>query len=94
MSGLAAPVGLCGETQISVNSAADRRRALRSIERAARRSGFGPAVEAAAEIAASGRVPDEGSVDVLARRIAQGLPSASGSADLAVYDSFLRGGER
>lgn len=79
---------------VDLMGAADRRRALRSIERAARRSGFGPAVEAAAEIAASGRVPDEGSVDVLARRIAQGLPSASGSADLAVYDSFLRGGER
>lgn len=74
--------------------AADRRRALRSIERAARRSGFEAAVEAATEIALSGRAPDEGSVDVLARRIAQGLPSASGSADLAVYDSFLRGGER
>ena len=32
--------------------------------------------------------------NTLARRIAQGLPSASGSADLTVYDSFLRGGER
>lgn len=39
-----------------------------------------------------GRVPDDATVDVLARRIAAGGPAAKGGADLAVYDGFLREG--
>lgn len=40
-----------------------------------------------------GRVPDDATVDVLARRMAAGGPAASGGADLSVYDGFLKGGE-
>ena len=37
-----------------------------------------------------GRVPDDATVDVLARRIAGGGGGAGG-ADLSVYDGFLKG---
>ena len=84
------PAALVGA--IDRMGAADRRRTLRSVEGAARRSGVAAAAEAATEIAASGRVPDDASVDVLARRIAQGAVGAAGAADLSVYDSFIGGG--
>lgn len=67
---------------------AGRRRALRAIARAAERSGFGAACEAAGRIFAGGRVPDDASCDALARRVAAGAPEP-GRADLAVYDGFL-----
>ena len=67
---------------------AERRRALRAISRAAASSGFEAACEAAALVLAAGRVPDDASVDVLARRAA-GRRVAAGGPDLAVYDGFL-----
>lgn len=73
--------------------AADRRRTLRSISRAAEASGFDAACGAALRVVEGGRVPDDATVDVLARRIAAGGASAAGRADLGVYDAFLRGGE-
>lgn len=71
---------------------ADRRRALRAISRASEASGFGAACAAAARIFGSGRVPDDASCDLLARRIAGGAQE-EGGADLAVYDLVARGGE-
>ena len=41
----------------------------------------------------SGRVPDDATVDVLARRIAAGEGGGGGGADLSACDGFLRGGE-
>lgn len=73
--------------------AAGRRRVLRAIERASGPSGFGAACEAALEVIEGGRLPDDATVDVLARRIASGALGEAGGADLAVYDGFLRGGE-
>lgn len=73
--------------------AAGRRRVLRAIERASGPSGFRAACEAALEVLGGGRVPDDATVDVLARRIASGAIGESGGADLSVYDGFLRGGE-
>jgi len=70
----------------------DRRRTLRAVCRAAGASGFDAACEAAAAVAAGGRVPDDTSVDVLARRIASGGGDGGGGADLSVYDGFLREG--
>ena len=46
-------------------------------------------VEAAALVFAAGRVPDDASVDVLARRAAAGRRVAAGGPDLAAYDGFL-----
>ena len=71
--------------------AAGRRRALRSIERASAASGFEAACEAALRVVEGGRVPDDATVDVLARRIAAGGAAAAGGADLSVYDGFLKG---
>ena len=73
--------------------AAGRRRVLRSIERAAGPSGFDAACSAAQAVIEGGRIPDDATVDVLARRMAAGGPAAEGGADLSVYDGFLRGGE-
>ena len=73
--------------------APQRRQTLRSISRAAEASGFEAACGAALRVVEGGRVPDDATVDVLARRIAAGGPEASGGADLGVYDAFLRGGE-
>ena len=73
--------------------AAGRRRVLRAIERASGPSGFGAACEAALEVIEGGRLPDDATVDALARRIASGALGEAGGADLAVYDGFLRGGE-
>lgn len=64
---------------------ADRRKALRAIARASEHSGFGAACGAAERIFASGRVPDDASCDLLARRNAAGSGGAGG-ADLSVYD--------
>ena len=47
---------------------------------------------AAQRVLEGGRVPDDATVDVFARRIAAGGPAAEGGADLSVYDGFLRGG--
>ncbi len=72
--------------------APQRRQTLRSISRAAEASGFEAACGAALRVVEGGRVPDDATVDVLARRIAAGGPEAAGGADLSVYDAFLRGG--
>lgn len=69
---------------------AGRRQTLRSISRAARASGFEAACRAALNVVEDGRVPDDATVDVLARRIAAGGPEAAGGADLGVYDGFLK----
>ena len=68
---------------------AGRRRTLRSIGRASESSGFEAACEAALRVVEGGRVPDDATVDVLARRIAGG--GGAGGADLSVYDGFLKG---
>ena len=52
---------------------AERGRALRAISRAAVSSGFDAAREAAALVFVAGRVPDDASVDVLARRVAAAI---------------------
>jgi len=44
--------------------------------------------EAAERIFSAGRVPDDASCDVLARRIAAGA-GGGGSASLSVYDAFM-----
>ena len=72
--------------------AAGGRRALRSIERASGPSGFDAACAAAQRVLEGGRVPDDATVDVLARRIAAGGPAAEGGADPSACDGFLRGG--
>ena len=69
---------------------AGRRRTLRSIGRASESSGFEAACEAALRVVEGGRVPDDATVDVLARRIAGGGCGAGG-ADLSACDGFLRG---
>ena len=73
--------------------AAGRRQTLRSIARASAASGFDAACRAALRVVEGGRVPDDATVDVLARRIAAGEGGGGGGADLSVYDGFLRGGE-
>lgn len=78
--GLVAAVDRCGR--------ADRRQALRAISRAAPASGFGAACAAAERIFAAGRVPDDASCDMLARRIAAGA-DGGGAASLSVYDGFM-----
>ena len=67
---------------------AGRRQALRALGRAAEASGFEAACEAEERILAGGRVPDEASCDMLARRIAQGRPAEGGGPDLTVYDGL------
>ncbi|WP_195839165.1 IS21 family transposase [Parafannyhessea umbonata] len=69
---------------------AGRRRAFRAISRAAESSGFDAACRAAEGIFESGRVPDDASCDLLARRIAGGEEGAGGAA-LAVYDLLAKG---
>lgn len=64
---------------------ADRRQAPRAISGAAAASGFDAACEAAALVFESGRVPDDASVDVLARRAASG---SRGGPGLAARDGF------
>ena len=68
---------------------AGRRQVLRAISRAAARSGFDAACRAAEGIFESGRMPDDASCDLLARRIAGGEDEAGG-ANLAVYDLVAR----
>ena len=74
--------------------AAGRRQTLRSISRAAKASGFEAACRAALRVVEGGRVPDDATVDVLARRIAAGGPEAAGGAALGIYDEFLKAGGR
>lgn len=69
----------------------ERRAVLRALARASDASGFAAAAEAAGRICASGRLPDDASCDLLARRIASGGPDPSARADLAVYDGLIRG---
>lgn len=69
---------------------AGRRRTLRSIGRASESSGFEAACGAALRVVEGGRVPDDATVDVLARRIAGGGRGAGG-ADLSACDGFLKG---
>ena len=69
---------------------AGRRRTLRTIGRASESSGFKAACEAALRVVEGSRVPDDATVDVLARSLAAGGVEAGG-ADLSVYDGFLKG---
>lgn len=73
---------------------AGRRQTLRSISRAAEISGFEAACGAALRVVEGGRVPDDATVDVLARWIAAGGAEAMGGADLDVCDGFPKGGAR
>lgn len=63
---------------------------LEGPQRDARASGFEAACEAALRVVEGGRVPDDATVDVLARRI-EGGGGEAGGADLSVYDGFLKG---
>lgn len=72
---------------------ADRRAALRAMARTAERSGFEAACGAAERLFASGRVPDDASCDLLARRAA-GSSGPGGRADLSVYDLLAEGAVR
>ena len=71
---------------------AGRRKALRVLGRAAEAS-VAAACEAEERIFGGGRVPDEASCDMLARRIARGA-CRMGGPDLAIYDASSRGGVR
>ena len=79
--GLAGAIDRCGK--------ADRRQALRVLGRVAGVAGFGAACEAEERVFAGGRVPDEASCDMLARRIAAGGDEGAAGPDLTVYDGFL-----
>ncbi len=68
---------------------AGRRQALRVLGRAAESSGFEAACAAEERVLAGGRVPDEASCDMLARRMAAGLPGECAGPDLTVCDGFL-----
>lgn len=68
---------------------AGRRQALRVLGKCAEVSGFEAACEAEERILASGRIPDEASADMLARRIAAGGREECAGPDLSVYDGFL-----
>lgn len=63
----------------------DLRRTLRAIGRASDASGFDAACRAAERLFGEGRVPDDASCDMLARRIASGGTEGTG-IDLAAYD--------
>ena len=78
---------------IDRTGAAGRRQTPGSIARASAASGLDAACRAALRVVEGGRVPDDATVDVLARRIASGALGGEGGADLSVYDGFLRGGE-
>lgn len=60
-------------------------------QRASEASGFEAACRAALRVVEGGRVPDDATVDVLARRMAAGGGDAPGGPDLGVYDGFLKG---
>ena len=82
---LVAAIDRCDRPQV--------RRALRAIERAAATSGFGAACEAARRIFGGGRVPDDASCDMLARRVAAGERDGGG-VDLTAYDRLVGEGAR
>ena len=69
------------------------RRAPGAIGRAAATSGFGAACEAARRIFGGGRVPDDASCDMLARRVAAGERDGGG-VDLTAYDRLVGEGAR
>ena len=77
---LVAAIDRCDRPQV--------RRALRAIGRAAATSGFEAACEAARRIFDGGRVPDDASCDVLARRVAAGEHVGDG-VDLTAYDRLV-----
>jgi len=70
----------------------ERRSVLRVLRRACDEHGFDAAARAAAEIFASGRLPDRAGVDLLARGM-RGATQTGGRANLAVYDGLARGGD-
>ena len=82
---LVAAIDRCDRPQV--------RRALRAIERAAATSGFGAACEAARRIFGGGRVPDDASCDMLARRVAAGERDGGGAGP-AAYDRLVGEGAR
>ena len=77
---LVAAIDRCDRPQV--------RQALRAIGRAAATSGFEAACEAARRIFDGGRVPDDASCDVLARRVAAGEHVGDG-VDLTAYDRLV-----
>lgn len=90
MAGVAAQGGVPPALRDAPGAAgpAERRVALRALARAAEASGF-PA--AAGRICATGRIPDDASCDLLARRIASGEPDLSARADMSACDGPVRG---
>ena len=68
---------------------AGRGQALRVLGKCAEVSGFEAACEAEERVPASGRIPDEASADMLARRIAAGGREECAGPDLSVCDGFL-----
>ena len=73
--------------------AAARRAAFRVLARAGTESGSDVPARAAGHLASAGRPIDAASVDVMARRIAQGeAPVDTPVPDLSVYDKFNRPG--
>ena len=77
---LVAAIDRCDRPQV--------RQALRAIGRAAATSGFEAACEAARRAFGGGRVPDDASCDVLARRVAAG-EHVGGGVDLTAYDRLV-----
>ncbi len=71
---------------------AGRRQAPRVPGKCAEVSGFEAACEAEGRVPASGRIPDEASADMLARRIAAGGREECAGPDLPACDGFLGGG--
>lgn len=67
---------------------AGRRQALRVLAKTAETSGFKAACEAEEHILEGGRIPDEASADMLARRIAAGRLEGGSGPDLAAYDDL------
>ena len=68
---------------------ADGGRAPRVLGRVAGVAGFGAACEAGERVFAGGRVPDEASCDILARRIAAGGEEGAAGPDPSACDGFL-----
>lgn len=68
---------------------ADGGRAPRVLGRVAGVAGFGAACEAGERVFAGGRVPDEASCDILARRIAAGGKEGAAGPDPSACDGFL-----
>lgn len=71
---------------------AGRRQALRVLARTAETSGFKAACEAEEHILEGGRIPDEASADILARRIAAGRLEGEAGQTSPPTTASLRGG--